>query len=41
VTAPCVQIVLAVEAAPRLRIDCATESEQERLLDWTRLDLHP
>ena len=32
--APALQIVLAVEAAPTLRLDCVTEGDQERLLDW-------
>jgi len=32
--APTLEIVLQLESAPQLRMVCANESEQERLLDW-------
>ena len=31
---PSLTIVLALEAEPRVYLDCVTDSEERRLLDW-------
>lgn len=33
---PALVIELAVEATPRVRIECVNESEERRIVDWIR-----
>ena len=36
---PSVQIVLALEAAPRVRVDFMDSGDEDRVIDW--LEAHP